>query len=86
MPLVGELCGGSLREDNLVNLENRMLETDPSGALKKSLEWYFELRKYGGASTGGFGLGFDRFMQLLSGSENIRDVSLFPRWPHHCSM
>jgi len=45
-----------------------------------------ELRKYGGLPTGGFGMGFERYLQLLTGVKNIRDVIPFPRYPHSCKM
>ncbi|XP_055905619.1 probable asparagine--tRNA ligase, mitochondrial [Eupeodes corollae] len=77
MPSVGELCGGSLREDNYELLK----EKAPPG-----LQWYVDLRKYGAIPTGGFGLGFERFLQLLTGVKNIRDVIPYPRYPHSCKM
>ncbi|XP_075168048.1 asparagine--tRNA ligase, mitochondrial [Haematobia irritans] len=78
-PSVGELCGGSLREN-----DEKILRRHPQ--LPENLEWYLELRKYGGLSTGGFGMGFERYLQLLSGIKNIRDVIPFPRYPHSCKM
>lgn len=77
MPMVGELAGGSVREENYDILQ-------PS--IPKGLEWYLDLRKYGGCTTGGFGIGFDRYLQVLLGISNIKDTIPFPRWPHHCSM
>lgn len=77
MPMVGELAGGSVREDNI----ERLTEKLPSG-----LEWYLDIRNYGGTTTGGFGVGFDRYLQLLLNIPNIKDVIAFPRWPHHCNM
>ncbi|XP_017837205.1 probable asparagine--tRNA ligase, mitochondrial [Drosophila busckii] len=79
MPTVGELCGGSLRESDAARLSSH-----PD--LPKELNWYVELRKYGGLQTGGFGMGFERYLQLLSGVKNIRDVIPFPRYPHSCKM
>lgn len=79
MPMVGELAGGSVREDNYDILKKSM----PSG---DRLQWYLDLRKYGGCTTGGFGIGFDRYLQILCGITNIKDTIPFPRWPHHCSM
>lgn len=79
MPTVGELCGGSLRENN-----EAILRSHPH--FPQGLEWYLELRKYGGIPTGGFGMGFERYLQLLSGVKNIRDVIPFPRYPHSCKM
>ncbi|XP_055372650.1 probable asparagine--tRNA ligase, mitochondrial [Condylostylus longicornis] len=77
MPKVGELVGGSLRENDYETLKERL----PVG-----LEWYLELRKYGSIPTGGFGLGLERFLQLITGIKNIRDVINFPRYPHSCKM
>ena len=79
MPTVGELCGGSLRESN-----DEILRNHPH--LPQGLEWYLELRKYGGVPTGGFGMGFERYLQLLTGVKNIRDVIPFPRFSHSCKM
>ncbi|ODM92201.1 putative asparagine--tRNA ligase, mitochondrial [Orchesella cincta] len=86
VPTVGELCGGSLREGDVSKLTSKLNAMDPSGSLQETLSWYIDLRKYGGTPTGGFGLGFDRLMQLITGIGNIKDVSPFPRWPHHCPM
>ena len=79
MPTVGELCGGSLRESS-----DEILRNHPH--LPQGLEWYLELRKYGGIPTGGFGMGFERYLQLLTGVKNIRDVIPFPRFSHSCKM
>jgi len=79
MPAVGELCGGSLRES-----DPAILKSHPH--LPKDLEWYVDLRKYGGVPTGGFGMGFERYLQLVTGVKNIRDVIPFPRYPHSCKM
>ncbi|XP_045478786.1 probable asparagine--tRNA ligase, mitochondrial [Harmonia axyridis] len=78
-PGVGEIVGGSLREDDLVKLSEKI----PDNA---NLNWYLDLRKYGGVPTGGFGLGFERFLQAILKIENIKDTIPFPRWPHNCSM
>lgn len=86
VPTVGELCGGSLREAKIENLISKLDAIDDSGKLKESLSWYIDLRKFGGTPSGGFGLGFDRLMQLITGIRNIKDVTPFPRWPHHCPM
>jgi asparaginyl-tRNA synthetase len=82
MPGLGELVGGSLREDDPALLESRMAE---AGTLE-SLQWYLELRKYGHAPLGGFGLGVERFVQYLLDLGSIKDAIGFPRWPHHCQM
>jgi asparaginyl-tRNA synthetase len=86
-PTVGELAGGSLRENDLATLQSRTRELDKgNGGLEKSLDWYFDLRRWGSVPTGGFGLGYDRLLQLVLGCGNIKDVTAFPRWPHHCPM
>lgn len=77
MPHVGELAGGSVREDNYDVLKS---------SIPDDLQWYLDLRRYGGCTTGGFGIGFDRYLQVLLGVNNIKDTIPFPRWPHHCQM
>ena len=78
VPKIGEIIGGSQREDDLELLTQRMAEMKvPS----KGLEWYLELRKYGTCPHAGFGLGFERLIMYVTGIENIRDVIPFPRWP-----
>ncbi|XP_018312642.1 probable asparagine--tRNA ligase, mitochondrial isoform X2 [Mycetomoellerius zeteki] len=79
VPDVGELVGGSMREDDYGKLE---LKLPPTG----NLSWYLDLRKYGNVPTGGFGLGFDRFLQCVLGISNIKDTVPFPRWPHNCNL
>lgn len=76
VPGLAEIVGGSLREDRHDRLLERMQERkmDPS-----NYSWYLDLRKYGGAPHGGFGLGFDRYLQFMTGLGNIRDVSMIPR-------
>ena len=76
VPGIGELIGGSQREDDLQKLEARM---DELGLDKESYWWYLELRKYGSAPHAGFGLGFERLIMYLTGVSNIRDVLPFPR-------
>ncbi|MDR0355464.1 MAG: asparagine--tRNA ligase, partial [Deltaproteobacteria bacterium] len=78
VPKVGELVGGSQREERLPVLENRM---KAQGLEKESYWWYLDSRRWGGAPHSGFGLGFDRFLMLLTGVGNIRDVQPFPRTP-----
>ena len=75
-PKVGEIAGGSLRENSLERLKNHMNE---KGLDCKKYEWYLEMRKYGLPPHGGFGLGVDRLLQFLTGFPNIRDVIPFPR-------
>lgn len=79
VPEVGELVGGSLREDDYEKLELKL----PSAG---NLSWYLDLRKYGNVPTGGFGMGFDRFLQCVLGIGNIKDTVPFPRWPHNCNL
>jgi len=78
VPHVGELVGGSQREERLELLEKRMEEL---GMDKSTLDWYLDLRRYGGCKHAGFGLGFERMIMYLSGMENIRDVLPYPRTP-----
>lgn len=75
--MVGELVGGSVREDDYKKLKEKIPD---------NLEWYLDLRKYGGITTGGFGLGFDRYLQMLLHINSIKDVVPFPRWAHNCSL
>ena len=78
MPVVGELCGGSQREERYDVLAQRM---DEKGVNKESLQWYLDLRKYGCCKHAGFGVGFERLLMYLTGMENIRDVLSYPRTP-----
>ena len=78
VPHVGELVGGSQREERLDLLEKRMEELKMD---KAGYEWYLDLRRYGGCKHAGFGLGFERMIMYLSGMENIRDVLPYPRTP-----
>jgi asparaginyl-tRNA synthetase len=81
VPGSGELIGGSQREERLDVLMKRM---DEMGVPQDDLEWYLDLRRYGGCVHSGFGLGFERLIMYLSGVENIRDVIPFPRTPKNC--
>ncbi len=78
VPGIGELIGGSQREERLDFLEKRM---DEMGVHKDEMWWYLELRKYGGVKHSGYGLGFERLIMYLTGMSNIRDVIPFPRTP-----
>ncbi len=80
VPGVGEIIGGSQREDRLDVLEAKMAANDLD---KKDYWWYLELRKYGSVPHAGFGAGFERLVQFVTGMENIRDVIAFPRYPGH---
>ena len=75
-PGIGEIIGGSQREERLDMLEKRIEEM---GLEKDTYWWYLELRKYGGTKHAGFGLGFERLLMYLTGVSNIRDVLPFPR-------
>jgi asparaginyl-tRNA synthetase len=81
VPGSGELIGGSQREERLDLLLARMKEM---GIPRHELEWYIDLRRFGGCVHSGFGLGFERLIMYLSGVENIRDVIPFPRTPKNC--
>ncbi|WP_163192755.1 asparagine--tRNA ligase [Clostridium thermarum] len=78
VPGVGEIIGGSQREERIEILERRM---DELGLKKEDYWWYLELRKYGGTKHAGFGLGFERIIMYITGMSNIRDVIPFPRTP-----
>ncbi len=78
VPGVGEIIGGSAREERLDRLEKRMDEMKLS---KEDYWWYLELRKYGSVPHAGFGAGFERLIQYVTGMDNIRDVIPFPRTP-----
>ena len=77
-PLIGEMVGGSQREERLDELNARMSEMNVD---KKELWWYLETRKFGSCIHSGFGLGFERLMMFITGMKNIRDVIPFPRTP-----
>jgi asparaginyl-tRNA synthetase len=78
-PGIGEIIGGAQREERLDVLDARMAES----GLEGQLGWYRELRQYGTVPHAGFGLGFDRFLNYVTGMENIRDVIPFPRVPNN---
>ena len=76
VPAIGEIIGGSQREERLAYLERRIAEL---GLEKDSYEWYLDLRRFGGTKHAGFGLGFERLIMYATGIPNIRDVLPFPR-------
>ena len=76
VPGIGEIIGGSQREERLDLLTQRLHEL---GLKEEDYWWYLDLRRYGGAQHAGFGLGFERMVMYLTGISNIRDVLLFPR-------
>ena len=80
-PGIGEIIGGSQREDNLDILQEKMRKLELN---EKDYWWYLDLRKYGSAPHSGFGLGFERLMMYITGMGNIRDVIPFPRTPKNC--
>jgi asparaginyl-tRNA synthetase len=79
-PAIGEIVGGSQREERLNKLEDRMEEMD---ICKNELWWYLESRKFGTCEHSGFGLGFERLIMFVTGMKNIRDVIPFPRTPQN---
>ncbi|NEZ04136.1 asparagine--tRNA ligase [Wenzhouxiangella sp. XN201] len=79
-PGIGEIIGGSQREERLDVLERRMAEHDLNA---ETYSWYIDLRRYGTVPHAGFGLGFERLMNYITGLSNIRDVIPFPRTPGH---
>jgi len=78
VPGIGEIIGGSQREERLDILKDRM---KVAGLKPEDYQWYLDLRKYGGTKHSGFGLGFERVIMYFTGMENIRDVIAFPRTP-----
>ncbi|OTF76289.1 asparagine-tRNA ligase, mitochondrial-like protein [Euroglyphus maynei] len=85
-PICGEVCGGSLRENHFERLCEQIRSKNLNNNSNNQLEWYLDLRRFGSAPSGGFGLGFDRFLQTVCGIVNIKDVVPFPRWPYHCRL
>ena len=83
VPGIGEIVGGSQREDDLETLEKRM---DELGLKKEDYQFYLDLRKYGSVRHAGFGLGFERCVMYLTGMGNIRDVESFPRTVGNCEL
>lgn len=81
VPGSGELVGGSQREERLDVLLKRMEEKN---IMPKDMDWYLDLRRYGGTKHSGFGLGFERLIMYVTGVENIRDVIPYPRTPKNC--
>ena len=82
VPRLGEIIGGSEREDRYDVLERRIAEM---GLAPENYWWYLELRKFGGTPHSGFGLGFERLVQYVTGMQNIRDVIPFPRTPNNAA-
>jgi asparaginyl-tRNA synthetase len=80
-PKIGEIIGGSQREENLEALQRRIKEM---GIPEEEMWWYLDTRKFGTAPHSGFGLGFERLLLFVTGMANIRDVIPFPRTPKNC--
>lgn len=80
VPRVGELIGGSQREERLDVLKRRMAEMELP---EEEYWWYLDTRRFGSAPHAGFGMGFERFLMMVTGVSNIRDVIPFPRTPRH---
>ena len=78
-PKIGEIIGGSQREENYEKLQQRVEELGLTG-----MDWYMDTRKYGTVPHSGFGLGFERLVLFVTGMQNIRDVIPFPRYPKNC--
>ena len=78
VPNIGELIGGSMREENYDILSKKMEDKNVV------IPWYLDIRKYGSVPHGGFGLGFERLIMLVTGIYNIKDIMPFPRYPRHC--
>ena len=81
VPGIGELIGGSQREEDIEKLRARMKELNLN---EEDYWWYLDLRRFGSSEHSGFGLGFERMMMYLTGMQNIRDVIPFPRTPKNC--
>jgi asparaginyl-tRNA synthetase len=80
VPGIGEIIGGSMREDDYAILKEKM------DTLGIDIPWYLDLRKYGSVPHGGFGLGFERLIMMMTGIYNIKDIIPYPRYPGHCDM
>ena len=81
VPRIGEIIGGSQREERHDVLLERIREQASRGMKEESYGWYLDLRRFGGVEHSGFGMGFERMMMYLTGMKNIRDVIPFPRTP-----
>ena len=81
-PGIGEIIGGSQREENLDKLIQKIKKMEID---QKELWWYLDLRKFGTVPHSGFGLGFERLIQFSTGMKNIRDVIPYPRTPQNAS-
>ena len=80
VPKIGEIIGGSQREDRFDLLKEKIIS---QGLKLEEYDWYLQLRRFGSVPHAGFGAGFERLVQFVTGMENIRDVIPFPRYPGH---
>ena len=80
-PRIGEIIGGSQREERHDVLLQRIREMAAHGLKEEAYWWYLDLRRFGGVEHAGFGMGFERMLMYLTGMKNIRDVIPFPRTP-----
>ena len=80
LPGVGEIIGGSQREERFDVLQNRL---QAHNMPLSEYQWYLDLRRYGTVEHAGFGLGFERLVRYITGVANVRDVAPFPRTPGH---
>lgn len=81
VPGIGELMGGSMREERPEVLKEQLLAF---GLDEEEYQWYMDLRKFGTVPHGGWGIGFERYLLMVTGMENVRDVIPFPRYNNHC--
>lgn len=81
VPGIGELMGGSLREERLEVLKQQLKDF---GLGEEEYQWYMDLRKYGTVPHGGWGIGFERYLLMVTGMDNVRDIIPFPRYNNHC--
>ncbi|KAF9163866.1 hypothetical protein DFQ26_002060 [Actinomortierella ambigua] len=81
VPGIGELLGGSLREERLDVLVQQLKQ---HGLSEQEYDWYLDLRRFGTVPHAGWGIGFERYMLLITGMDNVRDVAPFPRYNNHC--
>ncbi len=83
VPGIGEIVGGSMREDSYDKLHSLM---EKRGMKIEDYQWYLDMRKYGSTPHGGYGIGFERLLQYITGMSNIRDVLPYPRTPNNALM
>ncbi|KAF9133441.1 hypothetical protein BGW39_009752 [Mortierella sp. 14UC] len=81
VPGIGELMGGSLREERPEVLKQQLKDF---GLGEEEYQWYMDLRKYGTVPHGGWGIGFERYLLMVTGMDNVRDIIPFPRYNNHC--